>query len=173
MILYQLRLPSSLDLDRWVDGISCGVWKRVLRQIQTPIGPYAFVRIRDILQQTLQRHVTTYRSCGLWSYCQAGTVPSPWMARDAFHPDDPGAHWYLLEVQKDLAELVTEATHAIAAWLDRLCIEIVPRQVLEADVDAALRHGIGQYLYENPNCGTEPFCEGAIRYDPWKKRGAT
>ena len=168
MPLYQVRLPAAMDLETWLDELTWLVWYELLMHAQLePLEPQAFVRVHEILRELLEAHVTTYRSCGHWSYCHAGTRPSPWMAESEFHPEQVKVQWYLLEVREGLEELVTEATDQISQLIATLLGGTLPRGVLDATVETALRRGLGRYLYDNPQCGTSAFCDGALRLDPW------
>lgn len=171
MIQYQLRLPERLDLDGWLDEVSWLVWEALSRHSPVePLAPQVFVRIQEILREMLEHHVTTYRSCGRWSYCQAGTAPSPWMAPDDFHPDEPRVRWYILEVDQGLGEVVAEATDRLSELLFGVVGGTLPRGVMEPVIETALRRGIGRYLYENPHCGEQPFCGGALKVNPWEPK---
>lgn len=171
MIQYQLRLPASLDLERWLDEVSWCVWEELSRHASIePMAPQLFVRIRELLQDVLKQHVTTYRSCGLWSYCQAGTTPSPWMPPAAFHPDEPRVRWYILKVKHGLDEVVAEATDRISELVFQVIVGSLPRGVMQPAIETALRRGIGRYLYESPHCGEQPFCDGALKVDPWNPK---
>ena len=169
---YQLRLPDHYDLARWVDEMNWFLWDELLRR--TPfekLAPHAFVRIRELLEEVLAKHVTAYRSCGLWSFCQAPAAPSPWMPPQAYWPDATKVQWFILEVQEGLEELVAETTDRISKFLFNLLGGSLPRGVIEPTIEAALQRGIGRYLYENPNCRTHPLCHASILYDPWQPTG--
>lgn len=170
MTMYQLRLPEHLDLDAWLDEVSWLVWDELTRHTQLePLDPQAFVRIREILEQMLEEHVNTYRSCGLWSYCQAGTTPSPWTSPTAYCPEHFRVQWYILEVQDGLDELVEQAADRITELLFCLLGGSLPHSVIEANLETALRASIGRYLYENPHCGVSAFCQGRVPLNPWRK----
>lgn len=170
MTMYQLRVPEHVGLDGWLDEVGWAVWEELKEHSALEaLDPHLFPRIREVLEALMAAHVTTYRSCGLWSYCQAGTTPSPWMPPEAFRPDDQRVQWYILEVAQGLDELVTEATDQISEVLFGLLGASLPRSVIEANVETGLQRGIGRYLYENPHCGEHPFCQGAMRVDPWRK----
>lgn len=171
MTMYQLRLPESLDLDQWLDEVSWAVWEQLsCHSLLEPMAPQVFVRIRELLHEVLEQHVTAYRSCGLWSYCQAGTTPSPWMPPEAFHPDEPRVRWYILKVDHGLDEVVAEATDRISELVFQVVGGSLPCGVFEPAVETALRRGIGRYLYENHHCGEQPFCDGALKVDPWNPK---
>lgn len=174
MPTYQLRLPVSHGLERWLDEVCWGVLEALVRRTALgPWGPHAFVRIREILREVLERTVTTYRSCGLWSYCRAGTRPSPWMPQEAYQPEEAGVRWYLLEAPEGLEGLVAESTNRIGEFLACFLRESSPRSVIEAAVEAALRRGVGRYLYENSHCGTHPFCAERVPLNPWQSAPIT
>ncbi len=171
MPLYQLRLPASMDLEIWLDEVTWLVWDELLHHSQLePLEPHAFVRIREILHNVIEGHLTTYRSCGRWSYCHAGTTPSPWMAETDYRPEELRVHWYILEVRESLEEIVAEATDRVSELITVLLGATLPRGVLDANIETALRRGLGRYLYENPHCGIGVFCDGALRLDPWSRQ---
>lgn len=174
MLTYQLRLPVSRRLDDWLDEVSWAVWSELIHHAALePLGPHAFVRIREILRGIFEQTVTTYRSCGLWSYCRAGTGPSPWTPEVAYRPDAEDVQWYLLEMPHGLDGLVAEVTDRVGKFLTCLLDGLLPRSVMEATVETALRRGIGRYLYENHHCGTHPFCADRIPLNPWQEAGET
>jgi len=174
MLTYQLRLPVSRRLDDWLDEVSWAVWSELVHHpALEPLGPHAFVRIREILHDLFESRVTTYRSCGLWSYCRAGTSPSPWTLQETYRPDAEDVQWFLLEVPYGLEGLAEEAADRIGEFLACFLSGLLPRSVMEATVETALRRGIGRYLYENHHCGAHPFCAGRVPLNPWQPPSKT
>lgn len=170
MITYQLRVPTTRALDQWVDELSWAVWDELAHHTALDsLGAHAFVRIREILHALFQTHVVAYRSCGLWSFCRAGTRPSPWMPETAYRPADEAVHWYLLEVPETLEALVAEAADRVAEFLDCFAGGALPRSVMDSAVEIGLRRGVGRYLYEHPQCGTHPLCAGRVALNPWQE----
>lgn len=168
MAVYQLRLPTGWTLAAWIADLHWRVWYALMRHAPLePLAPRACVRTREILEGLLAARVTTYRSCGQWSYCQAGTTPSPWTPPDAAPPDTPQVSWYILEVREGLEGLVTEATDRVDELIVGLLGRSIPRGVIAAALETALRGGIGRYLYENPHCGVSAFCHGRVPINPW------
>lgn len=169
MPTYQLRLPVARRLDDWLDEVSWALWDELVHHTALePLGPHAFVRFQEILRDLFERTVTTYRSCGLWSYCRTGTGPSPWTPPDADRPEAADAQWFLLEVPQGLDGLVAEATDQVGEFLACFLSGSLSRSVIAGAVETALRRGLGRYLYENPHCGTHPFCAERVPRNPWQ-----
>lgn len=168
MPTYQLRLPDSRRLDDWLDEVSWATWDEVVHHTTVePLGPHAFVRIRQILRERFESTVKAYRSCGLWSYCRAGARPSAWMPEACCRPEEHPGPWYLLEAPQGLPGVVADATDRLGEFLTCFLGGPLPRRTMETAVETALRRGVGPYLYENPGCGSHPFCDARIPLNPW------
>jgi len=169
MPMYQLQLPERLTVEGWLDEVSWLVLYELLHHPQLQhVPPHAFARVRELLRAVLEAHVTTYRGCGVWSFCRAGATPSAWGPETAPQPTPATVRCYILEVKERLEEVVTEATDGLAEFLFHLLGESLPRGVLEPAIEIALRRGIGKYLYDAPNCGTHPLCQYRVEVNPWR-----
>ena len=168
MAAYQVRLPEAYDLERWLDEVSWAVWNQLAGRLDTStLTPHVFVRIHEILHDAFRAHVKTYRSCGLWSYCRAGTKPGPWMPLEAYQPDEIHVRWYVVQPCEALETMITDAAEQIAGLVIDILGGTSSREGIARASAAGLREGVGRYLYENTRCGGNPFCQGAVAMDPW------
>lgn len=168
MATYQVRLPEYHTLETWLDEVNWLLWYGLMHHAEVEeISPHAFVRMRQIIRDMLERSLNAYSDCGLWEVCRVGTAPGPWMSSADFRPDDTGVRWFILEINGGVDQLVTDVTREVEALLGWLMREPVPREHLQADVAQALRKGIGPYLWQNPNCRAHPLCFGALKRNPW------
>ncbi|MBI3332468.1 MAG: hypothetical protein HYZ93_00035 [Candidatus Omnitrophica bacterium] len=167
---YQLLWPRERSLYEMLDDVTWAVWKGMVQQPEfAHLNSYAF----DLLQQTVRKifgpHLFVSDLCGLGAECEEGTSPGPWMEPN--HPvlAKETVGWYLLEVERDLGQLVKELSDGLSCTLMELTGGTMIPTPLEPSVEQALKESVGQYLYENVSCGETLLCRDALRVSPWRE----